>query len=164
MNIDAPAVQKEFAKIIGVSAAAVNNYVTKGILKKGDTYRVWLLIYCERQREVAGNYNSGGEKQTDLTQARINDLEARSKLNNLKYYREVKDLVPLEMALNHLTEWAGYANQEYTNGMKKMIQGIQSKHSINIDPKFVEKSVEDIMTRIRGFAENKAAALGEDDH
>ncbi|MCU7836143.1 MAG: hypothetical protein KZQ83_12955 [gamma proteobacterium symbiont of Taylorina sp.] len=164
MNIDAPAVQKEFAKIIGVSAAAVNNYVTKGILKKGDTYRVWLLIYCERQREVAGNYNSGGEKQTDLTQARINDLEARSKLNYLKYYREIKELVPLEYASNTLIEWAKHANQEYNGGIKRLIQQIESRNSCIIDRKVIEESTEDIMDRIIKFADDKIAQLGEDDH
>lgn len=159
MDIEGQAKQNQFAILIGVSEAAVSNYVQTGILNKGGTHREWLLAYCKRQRLQASN--QGGERQTDLAQARINDLEAKAKLNNLKYYREVNELIPTAAVAESLTEWAVFANREYTTGIKEIFISLETEHSISLDKNFINKSTNLILKRISSFAEKKAASLME---
>lgn len=159
MDIEDIAKQNQFALLIGVSEASVSGYIKRGILQKNGTYQEWLLTYCKRQRLQASN--QGGEKQTDLAQARINDLEVKAKLNTLKYYREINELVPLEMASNTISEWAVFANQEYQQGIKKITLELESKYSLSIDEKFIEESINSILKRVRRFAQSKADSLME---
>lgn len=157
MNINEPAQQNKFAEIIGVSEAAVSGYLKKGVLKKGETYREWLLVYCKRQRVQASNL--GGDKQSNLAQARINDLEATTRLKHLDYLEKIEALVPVQWAQDGLIQWAGYANREYTTGLKQIILQVESKHSIVIDAKFVEKNLNKIIKAIQDQAKRIADAM-----
>lgn len=53
--------QAEFGKLVGISQPAVSGFVTRGVLRDGDSAAAWLLAYCEHLREVAGGRLAAGD-------------------------------------------------------------------------------------------------------
>jgi len=53
--------QRDFAKIIGVSEAAVSNMKTAGVISKGQTMGEWLLAYSAHMREQAAGRATKGD-------------------------------------------------------------------------------------------------------
>lgn len=157
MDIDTKAQQNKFAEIVGVSEPAVSGYIKKGFLKEDGTYREWLLAYCERQRTMASNH--GGDAQTSLAQARINDLEVTTRLKNLDYQEKLEKLVPVEWAANSLINWARSANQEYQTSIKETVLKIESKYNIHIDNIIIEQHLEKLLKKIREYAEKGVSDL-----
>lgn len=60
IDLSKEAKQKDFAKVIGVSAAAVSGMVDAGIIQAGETLGQWILSYTSHLRErAAGRAGSG---------------------------------------------------------------------------------------------------------
>jgi phage terminase Nu1 subunit (DNA packaging protein) len=53
-----PANQRKFARRVGVSQPDISKLVTRGVLTRGATEKVWLLEYTANLREVAAQHKS----------------------------------------------------------------------------------------------------------
>lgn len=71
IELDQPATQAGFARLVGTSRQAINKHVEKGVLKDGMSYGDWLQVYCDRLRDEAGG--RGGDQQATLTAVRIEE-------------------------------------------------------------------------------------------
>lgn len=69
VELDKPIPQRQFALLIGVSPAAVHAWVERGVLKRGDTARAWILAYCTRLRQSAEGH--GGSDSLAAAQLRL---------------------------------------------------------------------------------------------
>ena len=61
IDLNKVANQRDFAKIIGVSEAAVSNMKTAGVIRKGQTMGEWLLAYSAHMREQAAGRATKGD-------------------------------------------------------------------------------------------------------
>lgn len=61
IDLNKVANQRDFAKIIGVSEAAVSNMKTAGVISKGQTMGEWLLAYSSHLREQAAGRATKGD-------------------------------------------------------------------------------------------------------
>jgi phage terminase Nu1 subunit (DNA packaging protein) len=61
IDLNKVANQRDFAKIIGVSEAAVSNMKTAGIISKGQTMGAWILAYSAHMREQAAGRATKGD-------------------------------------------------------------------------------------------------------
>ncbi|MES2346370.1 MAG: hypothetical protein V4641_02250 [Pseudomonadota bacterium] len=61
MDLDAPCLQVDFAKLVGISQPAVSELLTRGTIKANQPARVWLLAYTAQLREQAAGRGADGE-------------------------------------------------------------------------------------------------------
>lgn len=65
-----PVSQAEFAQMVGVSEARVSQWLSEGVLTRGDTAHEWLLALCERLRDQAAGRAGAEVGGLDLVQER----------------------------------------------------------------------------------------------
>jgi phage terminase Nu1 subunit (DNA packaging protein) len=70
VNLDDVITQKDFADLVGLSEARVSQLAADGVLVRGDTFRAWLLAYCERLRDQAAGRLGSTPDGLDLVQER----------------------------------------------------------------------------------------------
>lgn len=64
--LDTQATQSDFARLVGISQNAVWKHVGRS-LHMGETYRTWLLAYCEHLRyESAGRSDNNQARQIQI--------------------------------------------------------------------------------------------------
>lgn len=68
--LDAPISQAEFAQVVGVSEARVSQWISDGVLVRGETAHQWLLALCERLRDQAAGRAGAEVGGLDLVQER----------------------------------------------------------------------------------------------
>jgi phage terminase Nu1 subunit (DNA packaging protein) len=88
-QLDASATQAGFSELVGIKRQTVADWLEKGLLEKGGTYRDWLLAYCERLRtQAAGRGMSGsGDYETEklrLTKAQADNEEQKAEKSRLE--------------------------------------------------------------------------------
>lgn len=70
VDLSSPAVQSEFALMVGVSRQRIGQLVAEGTFHAGGTYLEWLHAYVNRLREHAAELASGEIGGLDLVQER----------------------------------------------------------------------------------------------
>lgn len=157
--LDKKATQVAFAELIGITQPGVNRHIG-GCLQKGQSLRVWLHSYCEHLRnEAAGR---GGNDQANLTRARIEESEAKTRMTNVAYAEKIKSLVPANDALDILTEWASYTVNEIEQCHAAVVHEIETKFSITIDDALVSEFVVPSNERIGKYASKLGESLAQD--
>lgn len=155
IDLDMPAKQTEFAKLVGVSQPTIAQHLNRGRLSIGGTYRDWLSEYCEHLRsEAAGR---GGSLHEDLTAARIEESKVKAATGRLDYMTKMGALVPAEWAGDALRSWAAFANREFQSGVRDLVAEIQSEHKIQVDTEVVLERAGTIIRRIADYADKLAA-------
>lgn len=142
--------QTEFSDIVGVSKSAVSGYIKKGVINPNDPLKDWIRSYCDNLRKQAGN-NYAGNQQESLTQARINDLNSKSKLNELKFQKEIKNLIFTADVSSVLSSWASHTNREVEDGVDKIVLQIKDEYKIEIDKNIVDTGLSTIKKNIIKF-------------
>ena len=132
MNLQDPAKQVEFARLVGVSQPNISKLAEKGVLPVGGTYVQWLHAYCERLREeAAGRMQSDARERRDLAQAMESEANAQLKMREL--YKQDGLLISRDDARRTLTEWSVLAKHEMAKTVQKLIDAIEAQHGITID-------------------------------
>jgi phage terminase Nu1 subunit (DNA packaging protein) len=85
IDISKEAKQKDFAKLIGVSASAVSGMVDKGVIHDGQTLGEWILAYCGHMREQAAGRASTGDLDLVTERAAL----ARAQREKIEMQNEV---------------------------------------------------------------------------
>jgi len=117
------------------------------------------LLYIRDLREKAAG--RGGESQSELARARTDESLMKAAKLRLEYQREINLVVSAEDAAEVIIEWARQANMDYTQGINKLVSGIQNKYSIKVDSELVEEIVCPTTDRIKGHAEKLGSGLVE---
>ncbi|MFL9674345.1 hypothetical protein ACXUPC_13825 [Pseudomonas marginalis] len=113
--------------------------------------------YIRDLREKAAG--RGGSQLERLNTARITDLEQSSANRRLVYHEKLRSLIPAGDAERVLSDWAGFANQEYLGGYERIIQEIENVLKVTVDRAVVNKIVGSTIERIAGYAEKLGAQL-----
>lgn len=101
MNLDAPILQVEFADLVGVSEAAVSQWLSEGVLERGGSARQWLQAYCARLREQAAGRDPTGELTSE--RARVaRETADKIAMENAVRRREHAPVGLLEVVLSHI--------------------------------------------------------------
>jgi terminase small subunit / prophage DNA-packing protein len=95
IDLDKPTTQRRFAKIIGVSEAAVSQMVARGLLDKDQSLGAWLLSYCEDIREKAAGRAAVGD--LDLATERAALARASREKIDLQNAVTRKQLAPVSL-------------------------------------------------------------------
>lgn len=131
LNLNAKAEQSRFALLVGTSQPAISAHVKRGVLSRGETYGVWLAEYCEQMRKEASGRS--GEKQEQLTEARINESRENAAAKQQTRLREARKLLLRDDVLILLTELPGLTKTEILNTGEKILETLRAKHGIEID-------------------------------
>lgn len=90
--------QAAFGGLVGISQPAVSDLIARGVLRQGDTARVWLLAYSEHLRLVAAGRDPDGELSTE--RARVARATAEKiEMANAVTRREFAPIGLLELVL-----------------------------------------------------------------
>jgi len=150
VDLEEAANQTRFSKLVGSSQQAISKMVEKGVLRRGATSGEWLLQYCERLRDIAGG--RGGDSQADLTKAKTEEAEVKAALGRLQYHEKLGNIIDKEEAQAFLSDWAGYANREYRQGIERLLLDIENQFDITVPLELREKHVGATIERVRGYA------------
>jgi hypothetical protein len=156
---DSKANQTAFAVMVGVSQQAVSQLKSKGVLPEGGTYGDWLISYLERLRAEA----AGREQDNRLSDVRIRETEMSANLKELEYMKQlgqiilVNDLSPLLNAFIASVQFNVMAAQE------RIIEAIESKHSISIDDDDIGKPLRAALESVVGGSREFIAHLSSGD-
>ncbi len=98
--LDSVVTQKTFAELIGVSEAAVSQFIAEGILPRDATLREWCRTYCARLREQAAGRAATGDLDLATERARLAREQAdRIAMQNAVTRRELAPVGLLEQIL-----------------------------------------------------------------
>ncbi|ODC01189.1 hypothetical protein A3197_01515 [Candidatus Thiodiazotropha endoloripes] len=128
-QLDRTATQSGFGVLVGISQQAVSKLVTKGLIPKTGSYREWLLAYTKALRATA----SGREEEARLTSARIREADASAALKELNFHKQAESLVEVAAIEPLLISWAARSRSAVQAAEAKIIEGLESKHGLNID-------------------------------
>lgn len=101
MDLDAPIKQVDFAELVGITQPAVSDMLTRGLLKPGDSARVWLQAYTRQLREAAAGRGADGE----LALNRAAESKTRNQLLQIKLKKasgEYAEVSLIEQVLAHI--------------------------------------------------------------
>jgi hypothetical protein len=101
----------------------------------------------------------GGSMLDELNAARLEDMQVKSANGRLAYNEKLGSLVPAADAQHCLCDWASFANREYSGGIERLLQEIESVNKITIDRSLVIKVAGATTERIAGYAEKLGAQL-----
>lgn len=131
LNLEARAEQSRFALLVGTSQPAISSHVKRGVLTRGATYRIWLAEYCEQLRKEASGRS--GEKQEQLTEARIMESRENAAAKQQARLREARKLLLRDDVLILLNELPKLTKTEILNAGEKILESLQAKHGIQLE-------------------------------
>ncbi len=131
LNLDAKADQSKFALLVGTSQPAISGHVKRGVLTRGQTYRIWLSEYCEQLRKEASGRS--GDKQEQLTDARIAESRENAAAKQQSRLKEARALLLRDDVLILLSELPKLTKTEVLNAGEKILENLQAKLGIQID-------------------------------
>jgi hypothetical protein len=151
VDLDDKATQEMFASLVGVNQKNISKHYQAGVLKQGQSYREWLLSYCERLRlEAGGRIPTDARERRDLAQAIESEVNAQMKMRQL--YREDQLIVDLDTVRQAMTEWATIGKNEFTGAVDKIVTAIESEHGITVDRDSIQSDVETALRAIGSYA------------
>lgn len=158
LDLEAPANQTRFARLVGASQPSISKHVEKGRLPREGTYKDWLIAYSEHLRDEAAG--RGGSLSEELSAARIDETRVKTANGRLDYLEKIKYLLPREACAVVLRDWASYANREFGDAFKTLVSDVQANHDIDIDVELVNKIAGPTTERIRDYAGKLAQSFG----
>jgi citrate lyase gamma subunit len=150
LDLEAPANQTRFARLVGASQPSISKHVEKGRLPREGSYKDWFIAYGEHLRDEAAG--RGGSSTEELTAARIDETRVKTANGRLDYLEKIKKLIPREDCGVVLKDWASYANREFGNAFKTLVSDVQAKYDIDIDVELVDKIAGSTTERIKDHA------------
>ena len=131
IELDQPATQAGFARLVGTSRQAINKHVEKGVLKDGMSYADWLQIYCDRLRDEAAG--RGGDQQGTLTAVRIEET-----LENIAEKRQRRltasgELMDRETVRQWIVEAASGIQGFVMGAGETIMESIREKYKVELD-------------------------------
>lgn len=147
----------KFALLVGKSKPVISERLKNNIIFQGDSYLQWLHQYVEHLSAVAGG--RGGDKQEQLTEARIAELETKAGINRLIYHEKIENLVSVEVAYAGMIDWASYTNRQIGSAFEQYTHEIEHKHGITVDPKMREEIAGSAINRIKEYAKKLGEGL-----
>jgi phage terminase Nu1 subunit (DNA packaging protein) len=168
-NLDDKANMSSLARIVGVSREAVANTYGR-YMPDGGTLRDWLLIYCQRQRDVAAG--RGGQEQYELTAERARLAHHQANKTRLEEEELRGSLVRIEYVSNL---WATIGNNiknklrgiphktahllEAAEGHQEILEILQNQ----IDDALIDLSDGQLLTETNGISQKEAEPSTEAD-
>lgn len=158
LNLSEQAKQTVFAQLVGVSQPAINKQIEKGVLIRGGSYQDWLNSYIEQLRDQAAG--RGGDKQANLTQARIEESEMKTATMRIQYHEKLGTLVVLAEAQALLVNWAAYANREFRQANNRLVLDIKSMLGVDVPDELRDKHVGAAIERVKAYGLKLASGDG----
>jgi hypothetical protein len=155
-QLDSSATQSGFGVLVGISQQAVSKLVTKGVIPKTGSYREWLLAYTGALRTTA----SGREEEARLTSARIREADASAALKELNFHKQAETLVEVAAIEPLLISWAARSRSAVQAAEAKIIEGLESKHGLNIDGDIISGP---LRSALKTIADYPAGIESDDD-
>ena len=149
-DLEAPANQTRFARLVGASQPSISKHVEKGRLPRDGSYKVWLIAYSEHLRDEAAG--RGGSLSDELSAARIEESRVKSANGRLDYLAKIAELIPREFSAKVLKDWASYANREFASAISTLVAEVQAEYDVDIDSELVNKIAGPTTERIRDHA------------
>lgn len=113
------------------------------------------VAYIRYMRNVAAG--RGGDEQESLVKARTREAQINAQAKELQYFRDVGTLVAVDEIEPVLANWAVLARSEVKNAVEKIIAGIESKHSIEVDQEIIDESLGAAYSAIASYPTNAAS-------
>ncbi|MES9830511.1 MAG: hypothetical protein ABW201_19835 [Candidatus Thiodiazotropha sp.] len=155
-QLDRPATQSGFGVLVGISQQAVSKLATKKVVPKTGSYREWLLAYAAALRATAG----GREEEARLTAARIREASASAALKELNFHRQAENLIEVAALEPLLISWAARARSAVQAAEAKIIEGLESKHGLELDGELISGP---LRSALKTIADYPAGIEGDDD-
>ncbi|MCU7904457.1 MAG: hypothetical protein KZQ76_01145 [Candidatus Thiodiazotropha sp. (ex Epidulcina cf. delphinae)] len=158
--LDIDASQSWFGSLVGITQQAVSKLVIKGVIPKTGTYREWLLAYTSALRATA----SGREEEASLTSARIRESSAGAALKELNFHKQAENLVEVAALEPILSSWAARGRSAVQAAEAKIIAGLESKYSLNLDEQLISEPLRAALKTIADYPsgiDSDAEASGE---
>ena len=147
----------EFGALVGIEKQAVHKLRGKGVLSDEATLARWLLEYCDNlRRQAAGR---GGDAQGELTRARIEESRENTRLKQLERLTKEGSLVEADQVAPVMEGWADQVRQDVTGCGGEIIEGIESRYSIELDSELVHGPLRDTLGRARERAQELGRAF-----
>jgi len=159
VDLEAPISQTAFARLVGVSKQSISQRVADGLLREGAPAGEWLRAYCGRLREEAAGRGDVDSKA--LMRARTRESEAKARMQELQYHRELKQLVPVEEIEPLLESWATTARGEVQHAVEKIIAAIESRHGVEVERALYDEHLRAAFGVIASYPRNLAGDAGE---
>lgn len=145
--LDSSIRQSDFAALVGVSEAVVSDLRSRGVIKPGDTARIWLRSYIDQLRTAAsGRSDATGE----LTLARIRESNAKAAKAEIEASKELGLLVDATAVELAFREWIARGVQAIDSAEKRITDMIGSEFGIALEDRHVR---EHLRTARRDLAE-----------
>lgn len=156
---DLKASQTTFALMIGVSQQAVSQLKAKGVLPDGGTYGDWLIAYLDRLRSEA----AGREQDSRLSDVRIRETEMSANLKELEYMKQLGQIILINDLSPLLTAFIGSVQFNVMAAQERIIEAIESKHSITIDDDDIGKPLRAALESVIGGSREFIARISSSD-
>lgn len=131
IELDQPATQAGFARLVGTSRQAINKHVEKGVLKEGVTYGEWLQVYCDRLRDEAAG--RGGDQQSTLTAVRIEETQENIAEKRQRRLTASGELLDRETIRDWVVGSAAGIQGFVMGAGETIIESISEKYKIEFD-------------------------------
>lgn len=84
----------------------------------------------------------GGEKQFNLTAARVRETLANAQLKELEFHTKAGNLVCIDDLESIYVQWAVQCRNEITGAINKIVMRLQEQHGISIDRESVNEDLQ----------------------
>ncbi len=125
------ATQAGLARLVGTSRQAIANLAEKGIFPEGGTFAEWLLVYCERQREMAAG--RGGNLQEQLTSIRIEEGRENVAEKRQRRLTDAGELMDRAMVEQWVLATSGNIQTFVMEAGDTILESLSEKYDISID-------------------------------
>jgi hypothetical protein len=131
VNLTDPATQAGFARLVGTSRQAIANLAEKSVFPDGGTFAEWLLVYCERQREMAAG--RGGNLQEQLTAIRIEEGRENVAEKRQRRLSDAGELMDRAMVEQWVLAASGNVQTFVMEAGDTILESLSEKYGISID-------------------------------
>lgn len=165
IDLDAPASQSGFARLVGVSQQAISKQVKSGVLTSGETNGEWLRAYCHHLRTEAAGRVADNDKT--LTDQRLKESEQKTLQLAISNSKELGYLVPVVEVGNAVNQVFTDVSTEMTNAAIRIQERLESELSVTVNDELIFGPISDAAANIaataRKLGEDIATGVGEAD-
>lgn len=158
---NAKATQTGFALMIGVSQQAISQLKNKGVFPDDGTYGEWLSAYVDRLQAMA----AGREQDQRLSDVRIRETEMSANLKELEFFEKLKKIIWVDDLSPLMNEFCSSVQFNVMAAQERIIEAIESKHSITLDDDDIGKPLRAALESVIGGSRELIARIssGDDD-
>jgi hypothetical protein len=138
--------QTAFALMVGVSQQAISQLKGKGVLLEDGTFGEWHLAYLDRLRSEA----AGREQDSRLSDVRIRETEMSANLKELEYLKQLGKIIMVEDLSPLMTSFCSTVQFNVMAAQERIIEAIESKHSITVDDDDIGKPLRTALESVIG--------------